>query len=101
MKFEKIGEGYYVNSNRLKKDAFHEIFGEIWDADNFEKVLAVMQKGEVATVVFSGETLTNVGKLKRELQKERAKNARLEKKLMQLKIKAAEYDCLISAMKTA
>lgn len=81
MKFEKIGNSYYVNSHCIKKAAFKAIFGEIWNEKDYLNLLSGIANGEVFTVVFDKNFLTNVDKLEAELQEERKKNQLLTAKL--------------------
>ncbi len=70
----------------------------------FEGLTAMWQK-----VLDSGECVIDIdidfdankilANKNAELEQEREKNAALEKKLMQFKIKAAKYDAMVSAMK--
>lgn len=94
---------YTIDGKFISLDALNDFCKQFL---NFEGLFAMWQK-----ILLTGECTLDLDfdfneksileSKNAELQREREKNAALEKKLMQLRIKAAKYDCLVAAMKSA
>lgn len=97
----KHGTSYSVDDKMVSRDGLAEICKKFLTATG---LAAMWQK-----VIIEGECVIDLdidcdenkilAKKNAELEEERNKNALLEKKLMQCRIKAAKYDGMMSAMR--
>lgn len=105
MKIERVkvkrGKRYCIDGELVSRDTLDEICKKYL---TFEGLTAMWRKVIddgvcVIDLDFDRDENKILAKKNSELAKEREKNAALEKKLMQFRIKAAKYDGLMSAMK--
>lgn len=102
MKFEKIGKRYYVNGEQISLAALEAIFTEIWDVEDFAELYRqIITDGVTNVEGWDGHLIVGAEKENSVSEKERAEISAFMEKLIQVSIKAAKYDSLVSAMKTA
>ena len=99
MKIKKHSH-YFIDGKFVSHDALNEICGKYLSNEGLmEMWRRVTDTGECTLELdFNFDEKSLLEEKNTELQQERAKNAALEKKLLQLRIKAAKYDCLMSAV---
>ena len=94
---------YFIDGRQVTHDKLNEICKKYLSEDGLRAMWCKLFDTGEFTIDFDvdidGENLLD--KKNAELQQKNLQIAALEKKLMQLRIKAAKYDCLVSAMKTA
>ncbi|MBR6012203.1 MAG: hypothetical protein IK062_00295 [Selenomonadaceae bacterium] len=98
----KRGGRYCIDGEIVSRDTLDEICKKFLNAEGLAAMWhKVIDSGVcVIDLDFDRDENKILAIKNAELAKEREKNAALEKKLMQFKIKAAKYDGLISAMRT-
>lgn len=94
---------YFIDGKLVTHDKLNEICKKYLSEDGLRVMWCKLFDTGEFTIDFDvdidGENLLD--KKNAELQQKNLQIAALEKKLMQPRIKAAKYDCLVSAMKTA
>ena len=96
------GSCYCIDGKVVSRDGLDEICKKILTADGLTAMWRkVIDYGvSVLDLDFDSDENKILAGKKSELEKERTRNAALEKKLMQFKIKAAKYDAMMSAKRT-
>ena len=98
------GSCYSIDDKIVSRDGLDEICKKFLTADGlvamwhriFDSGVCVLD----LDIEFDNDENKILAKKNSELEKERTRNAALEKKLMQFRIKAAKYDAMMSAMRT-
>lgn len=98
---KKHGSCYCVDDKVVSGYGLDEICKKFLNADGLTAMWRkVLDYGVcVIDLDFDSDENKILAEKKSELEREREKNAALEKKLMQYRIKAAKYDGMMSAMK--
>ena len=97
------GSCYSIDDKVVSRDGLDEICKKFLTADGLVAMWhRIFDSGVcVLELDFDFDDENKIlAKKNSELEKERTRNAALEKKLMQFKIKAAKYDAMMSAMRT-
>ena len=94
---------YFIDGRQVTSEKLNEICKKYLSEEGLLAMWCKLSDTGEFTIDFDvdidAENL--LGEKNAELQQKNLQIAALEKKLMQLRIKAAKYDCLVSAMKTA
>ena len=95
------GSRYRIDDKIVSRDEIDEICKKFLTAEGLVAMWCkVFDYGVcVLDFDFDGDENKILAKKNSELEKERIRNAELEKKLMQFRIKAAKYDAMMSAMR--
>ena len=98
---KKLGGIYFIDGKVVSLDGLEKICKKFLNADGLTAMWRkVIDYGVcVIDLDFDGDENKILAEQKLNLEWEREKNAALEKKLMQYRIKAAKYDAMVSAMK--